>query len=178
MAIPIDQMPIGEGRHPDGEPGASFFIDRPTLEMIEKEGPDWKFDDARFLREAVSEPDTIFEGLKRANHEDCFCYCVRPTHDPDDPDAPRPLFAAGHPRQRRRTANRLTIIPRSTHGRNRGRFRLRPSGNRATVLVPIRRAAIHYFSSRLLATASGLAVGQTRRLLLFALLWPAVSLTE
>jgi hypothetical protein len=92
MAIPVDQMPIGEGLHPNGEPDASFFIDRPTLDLIEKEGPEWKFDDARFIRETVSDPDSVFEGLKRANHADCFCYCVRPTHDPDEPGAPEPLF--------------------------------------------------------------------------------------
>jgi hypothetical protein len=92
MAIPIDQIPIGEGRHPNGEPGAIFFIHRSALEVLETDGPEWKFDDARFLREAVSAPDAIFEGLKRAGREDCFCYCVRPTHDPDDPEAPGPLF--------------------------------------------------------------------------------------
>ena len=92
MALPIDQMPIGEGRHPNGDKGAAFFIDKPTLYQIEEKGPLWKFADARFILEAVSEPDSIFEGLKRANHAECYCYCVRPTHDPEDPDAQGPMF--------------------------------------------------------------------------------------
>ena len=84
MAIPIDQLPIGEGRNPDGTPGASFFIDRAELDLIAEDGPAWKLEDARFIYEAVQEPDAIFEGLKRPNQTQSLCYSVRPTHDPED----------------------------------------------------------------------------------------------
>lgn len=83
MAIPFDQLPIGERRHPTGEYGASFFLDRTELEIIEEDGPRWKFEDARFLEEAVLEPDVIFEGLKRPNQRESLCYSVRLSHDPE-----------------------------------------------------------------------------------------------
>ncbi len=90
MAIPIDQLPIGEGRHPDGTTGASFFMDRPTLEVIEADGPEWKFEEARFIAEAIKEPDVIFQGLHRDTFPDGLCYSVRFTADPDEPDAGTP----------------------------------------------------------------------------------------
>ena len=86
MAIPADQLPIGEGRHPDGSAGANFFVSRSELATIEEDGPSWKFEDARFIYEAVQEPDVIFEGLKRPNEAQSLCYSIRPTHDPDDED--------------------------------------------------------------------------------------------
>ena len=84
MPIPFDQLPIGEGLDPTGNPGASFFIDRAKVELIEREGPEWEFDDARFIPEAIRNPDAIFEGLKRPNHLKSLCYSVRVTFDPDD----------------------------------------------------------------------------------------------
>lgn len=83
MPIPIDHLPIGEGRDPDGKPGASFFMDRTELDVIRRDGPDWKLEDARFIYETVQEPDAIFEGLRRPGQHKSLCYCVRPTHDPD-----------------------------------------------------------------------------------------------
>jgi len=88
MALPIDQMPIGEGRHPNGEPGATFYVDRNALTALEENGPESKLDDGRFIPEAIGEPGAIFEGLKRENHHDSFCYSVRPALDPVEPDAP------------------------------------------------------------------------------------------
>jgi hypothetical protein len=87
MAIPFDQLPIGEGRHPTGEPGASFFLDRTELDVIDQEGPQWKLQDARFLNETVLEPDAIFTGSISSDLGDNFCYSVRVTHDPDDEEA-------------------------------------------------------------------------------------------
>ncbi len=82
MAIPFDQLPIGEGLHPTGEPGASFFIDRTELELIERDGPEWKFFDTRFLEEAVREPDAIFEVSNLPDEGETHCYSVRLTRDP------------------------------------------------------------------------------------------------
>lgn len=96
MPIPFDQLPIGEGRHPNGDRGASFFIDRKELDVIERDGPEWKFEDARFIDEAVKEPDAIFEGLRRPNQQQSLCYSVRPSYDPDDEESqalPRYGFA-------------------------------------------------------------------------------------
>lgn len=93
MAIPFDQLPIGGGLDPEGNPGASFFIDRNELAMIERDGPEWKYDDARFIEEAVSSPDAIFEGLGRANQDEGLCYSVRLTSDPEEAKE-----AAGPPR--------------------------------------------------------------------------------
>lgn len=87
MPIPSDQLPIGEGLDPAGNAGASFFVDRNALELIEQDGPEWKMEDARFIPEAVREPDAVFQGLKRAGQEESFAYAVRPSHDPDDENA-------------------------------------------------------------------------------------------
>lgn len=86
MAIPFDQLPIGDGLLPDGT-RAPFFIDRRELTTVRDEGPTWKYHDARFIEEAVSNPDAIFKGLRRPNQTTSFCYSVQPTRDPDeDPD--------------------------------------------------------------------------------------------
>ncbi len=88
MAIPANQIPIGEGLNPAGKPGASFFVDRVELEQIERDGPEWKFEDARFIHECIQAPDAIFEGLGRPGHRESLCYSVRPTLDPQDPASP------------------------------------------------------------------------------------------
>src|SRR3979409_2488617 len=90
MPIPSDQLPIGEGLFPDGKDGASFFMDRTELDIIEQDGPEWKLEDARFIKEAIKEPDAIFKGLKRPGQEEGLAYSVRPTHDPED-DEPNPI---------------------------------------------------------------------------------------
>ena len=94
MPIPRDQLPIGEGRHPDGTTGASFFIDKAELEILEEDGPEWKLDDARFIQEAVADPDAVFRGLNRPGFEEGLAYSVRPTHDPDEeqPEQIQPRF--------------------------------------------------------------------------------------
>jgi hypothetical protein len=85
--IPQDQLPIGEGLHPDGTPGAEFFVDRGLLNALEDFGPVEKYEDARFVPECISRPDAVFGGLKREGQDDALCYSVRPTGDPDDPGA-------------------------------------------------------------------------------------------
>ena len=39
--------------------------------------------DARFILEAIADPDAIFDGLKRPGQEESLCYSVRPTRDPE-----------------------------------------------------------------------------------------------
>jgi hypothetical protein len=87
MPIPRDQLPIGEGLHQDGTPGATFFIDRAELDVLEDQGPEWKLDDARFIMESIGEPDAIFQGLKRPGQGESLAYSVRLTRDPDDDPA-------------------------------------------------------------------------------------------
>lgn len=87
MPIPFDQLPIGEGLDPLGNAGASFFMDRAVLDVIERDGPEWKFEDARFIPEVVGAPDAIFEGLRRPNQSDSLCYSARPTFDPDEEES-------------------------------------------------------------------------------------------
>ena len=66
----------------------SFFLDRNALDLVERDGPDDKFEDVRFSEEAVPSPDAIFEGLRRHDQRDSLCYTVRPTHDPAGEDSP------------------------------------------------------------------------------------------
>jgi len=77
-------MPFTEGLHPDGTPGATFYISRSLLEVLETDGPEWKLEDARFILECVRDPDVIFQGLLRPRHEESLCFSVRPSHDPDE----------------------------------------------------------------------------------------------
>jgi hypothetical protein len=87
MPIPADQIPVGEGLLPNGTT-APFFVDKKELDTVRDHGPTWKYYDARFLEEAVAKPDAIFEGLRRPNQGESFCYSVQPTRDPDDQDDP------------------------------------------------------------------------------------------
>ncbi len=83
MPIPKDQLPIGEGLCPDGTGRVSFFVDRAALDLFEEEGPEWKLEEARFLKEVIASPDAVFQGLKLPGQEQGLAYSVRPTHDPD-----------------------------------------------------------------------------------------------
>ncbi len=87
MPIPKDQLPIGEGLHPDGTAGASFFVDQAELDILEEDGPEWKLEDARYVKEAIADPDAILQGLKRPGQEEGLAYSVRPTHDPDEQES-------------------------------------------------------------------------------------------
>jgi hypothetical protein len=59
-----------------------------VLDTISDDGPTWKLEDARFIVEAVSDPDAIFEGLNRLGMEEAVAYSVRPTRDPDEEGEP------------------------------------------------------------------------------------------
>ncbi len=82
MALPRDQLPIGEGLHPDGSDGANFYMDRSELDVLEEDGPEWKLDIVRFIPESIEAPDAIFQGLNRPKQHEALAYSVRLTHDP------------------------------------------------------------------------------------------------
>jgi hypothetical protein len=90
VALPMDQVPVGEGKAPDGQGVAMFYVERALLDALRDEGPEWQLEDARFLTEAIREPDAIFEGLNRPGMEDGAAYSVRPTHDPEAEGAEGP----------------------------------------------------------------------------------------
>jgi len=92
VAVPFDHLPVGEGLHPDGTAGAIFYVSRTVLDALQDDGPEWKLEDARFLLEAIQEPDAIFEGLERAGHGDCLCYSVRVSRDPDEDRVELPRY--------------------------------------------------------------------------------------
>ena len=85
MPMPADQLPVGEGRLPDGSL-AMFYVSRPEIARVRDQGPQEKYEASRFLLEAVQEPDAIFAGLRRPNQDANLCYSVFLTHDPDDRD--------------------------------------------------------------------------------------------
>jgi hypothetical protein len=91
LAVPLDQIPLGEGKDPEGKP-AEFFVDRNALNQYRDQGPQWKYEDARFIPEAITEPDAIFAGLGRPNEDGSFCYAVRLTHDPDEAASGPPRY--------------------------------------------------------------------------------------
>jgi hypothetical protein len=86
MALPANQLPVGEGVGPDGQTRMMFYIDRNELDKVRDEGPPWKFEDIRFIIETVDSPDAIFQGLGRHDHEESLCYSARVTHDPEEPE--------------------------------------------------------------------------------------------
>lgn len=86
--MPADQIPVGEGVSPDGKTLVEFFVDRRIIDTLMEHGPVSKYEDARFILEAVARPDAIFEGLARDNHEESLCYTTRIEKDPDDEDGP------------------------------------------------------------------------------------------
>ena len=61
-------------------------LSKDELYALEEDGPEWKYEAARFLEEAVQEPDAIFAGLRRAGQQASHCYSVRIVNDPDEPD--------------------------------------------------------------------------------------------
>ncbi|AWM38698.1 hypothetical protein GobsT_31130 [Gemmata obscuriglobus] len=85
MAMPADQLPVGEGLLPDGSWGM-FYVSRPEMIRLRDNGPQEKYEDARFLEEAVRDPDAIFLGLRRPNQDDALCYSVFLTCDPEEDD--------------------------------------------------------------------------------------------
>ncbi len=71
---------------------AQVFGDRKELEILEDHGPEWKYDDARFIEGVIREPDAIFEGLERPEHETSLCYSARLESDPDSEATLNPRY--------------------------------------------------------------------------------------
>jgi hypothetical protein len=90
LLVPFNRIPIGGGPSPDGTGCQEFYIHRATLDQIEQEGPEWKYEDAGFIFEAVRIPDAIFEGLGRDGYHDGICHTVRPSINPADPESVTP----------------------------------------------------------------------------------------
>ena len=78
MLVPADATPIGPGKNTGGEFGCAFYVRTSVLDRLEKDGPAWKFHDARLLPGLVQEPEFIFAGLNRPEFEDGYCYSARP----------------------------------------------------------------------------------------------------
>jgi hypothetical protein len=91
VALPADQVPVCEGKAPDGRGTCLFYVKRSVLDTIRDDGPPWKLDEARFIEEAVKEPDAIFEGLNRPGMADAVAYSVRPMRDPEEEEGPPTL---------------------------------------------------------------------------------------
>ena len=98
MPMSADYLPISVSRpalfaREAGEGGFAFYISIKALDTIAEDGPPWKFEDARTLLKAGLElPTIIFEGLKRAEFTDGYCYVSRPTERwaPDGTREPTP----------------------------------------------------------------------------------------
>lgn len=93
MPMPAGHMPLGfAGLHPDGRPDAEFFILRGDIEYIQRNGPPWRYEDGRLIKDALTAPDCTFEGLNREEYgaaEGGYCYCVKPDRCYDDNGQPQ-----------------------------------------------------------------------------------------
>ena len=58
---------------------ADFGVSASLLKHLEQYGPRWKFHDAKLIPEALQDPTTVFEGLKRDGMEDAYCYASVPS---------------------------------------------------------------------------------------------------
>jgi hypothetical protein len=84
MSMAEDEILIGDGIGPEGK-AATFYAAKEVLYALEDFGPQWKYEDCRFMIEAVANPDSIFAVRGRIDDDEVFCYSVRPTYDPDEP---------------------------------------------------------------------------------------------
>jgi len=83
MPMSADYTPISIQRKPlfeaeAGEGGFAVYTSIMALEKIRGDGPEWKYHDAGLLRAALQDPSVIFEGLKRAEFSEGYCYVSRP----------------------------------------------------------------------------------------------------
>jgi hypothetical protein len=67
------------GMRPDGKGLATFYVSIQRIREIQRYGPEWKFDSARLLEEALRLPTTVFEGLERKSMQAAFCYAAKPS---------------------------------------------------------------------------------------------------
>lgn len=61
-----------------GSGGFSFYVSIKALEKIERDGPPWRFEDARLLTQAICSPVAVFEGLSRLGFDEGYCYVAKP----------------------------------------------------------------------------------------------------
>jgi hypothetical protein len=67
------------GMGPDGKAQVTFYVSIERLREIQRFGPEWKFDNARLLKEALASPTAVFEGLERRGMQAAFCYAAKPS---------------------------------------------------------------------------------------------------
>ena len=56
-----------------------FLVPQSQMADLQRKGPEFKFFDAMMIPEVASRPAVIFEGLKREDCLDCYCYCGIPS---------------------------------------------------------------------------------------------------
>src|SRR3972149_1911768 len=83
MPMPYGIVPIGLGHHPSNQNDHQFYVYEELLDRL-RDDVGWKNDDLRLLEEAIraTPPTTCFQGLKRANYTDAFCYASKPSNPP------------------------------------------------------------------------------------------------
>jgi hypothetical protein len=67
-----------EGLKADGQSGAIFAFQEKRIEHLSKHGPERVMWEMQSARDVLADPDAIFEGLGRKNHEKSLCYVGRP----------------------------------------------------------------------------------------------------
>lgn len=92
MALNSDYLPVDDGIGPYGNSDVPFYVLKTVIRELQDDGPEWKYEDARFLKEAIQQPDVIFGDLKRNGENDSFAYSVRLTHDPHEENPFPPAF--------------------------------------------------------------------------------------
>lgn len=92
MALNSDYLPVDDGIGPNGTIDVPFYVDIHRIRELRDDGPEWKYEDARFLKETIQQPDVIFGDLRRDGENDSFAYSVRLTHDPDEEQQVPPTF--------------------------------------------------------------------------------------
>src|SRR5580700_7507 len=80
MPLPWEHLPVPGNRvGPDGSGVHELFVLRSTIQSLEENGPEWKYQAGLFIPQAAQHPTVIFEGLKRPDMLDGHCYVTKPT---------------------------------------------------------------------------------------------------
>jgi hypothetical protein len=75
--IPRGYLPI-VGVSPDGVGEATFIIAKQKVDDLQRWGPGHKFLELQLVKETLESPDVIFEGLKREDLRDSYCFSKVP----------------------------------------------------------------------------------------------------
>ncbi len=73
MSVPRGYRGL-KGLCPSGHGECQFIVPQSYLDHVYKYGPQWKFWNLHILSEILSDPEVIFEGLKRDDFEGGYCY--------------------------------------------------------------------------------------------------------